>query len=384
MTLTATLHSSVADIAQEVWDRCLPGEAEGWAYYSACEACSPPRLHPSLVAVRAGAEVVALAPMLYLEYRLDTALQDPRRRFGRILRRIAKDLLVVRVIGLGSLYAERCHLGFDPALGATGRVLAVEQMLAALERYARASNIGTTAVKDLAPNDAQHFSVLAKAHGYAELRSLPVAVLEVPDNESIYLGRLSAATRKDVRRKLRNSAVAIETLTDISSVAAEVERLYEHTREHSALDYGSLEMLPAGYFRVLSELGSEQIVFKLYWLDGKLLAFNLLLVERDRVIDKFIGMRYPEARAHNVYVLSWMENVRFCIARGIGRLQTGQTAYAAKLRLGSSLVPSRILFKHRSAFVQWLLRLASPWLAFDRNDPDLRARAGSVAGECAS
>ena len=113
----------------------------------------------------------------------------------------------------------------------------------------------------------------------------------------------------------------------------------------------------------------------LYWLGEELLGFNLLLIGRDRVIDKFIGMRYPKAREHNLYAFSWMSNVRFCLSRGIPLMQTGQTAYASKLRFGSRLDKTWVYFKHRSRFANVLFRTIGPHLAFDKMDPDLAALA---------
>ena len=122
-------------------------------------------------------------------------------------------------------------------------------------------------------------------------------------------------------------------------------------------------------------------MFQLYWVGDRLAAFNLLLVGADRVIDKFLGMAYPLAREHNLYVVSWMENVRFCREIGKPLLQTGQTAYASKLRMGSRLVPSAIYAKHTNGLLNRGLAAVAPWLALDRWDPDLReARAGSKAG----
>ena len=135
--------------------------------------------------------------------------------------------------------------------------------------------------------------------------------------------------------------------------------------------------MPPDYFARVSEALGEQALFILYWVGTTLAAFNLLLIERERVIDKFLGMRYPLAREHNLYALSWMTNVRYCLAHGISRLQSGQTAYASKLRFGSRLVPSAIYFRHRQGMLNWVLKSVSPYLAFDRLDPDLKAHRRS-------
>jgi hypothetical protein len=101
----------------------------------------------------------------------------------------------------------------------------------------------------------------------------------------------------------------------------------------------------------------------------------MLLLGRDTVIDKFLGMRTPLARDNNLYVVSWIENVRFCLETGRRWLQSGQTAYSSKLRFGSRLTPSSIFARHRNPVINRLIRLAAPLAAFDRWDPDLRRLA---------
>jgi hypothetical protein len=381
MSSVAALHASVTEIARADWEHCLPGEAEGWDYYRACESCLTDRVHPVAVSVTRGDKVVAVAPVFYLEHRVDSSLQGYARAATNALSRVWPGLLVVRVIGLGSAYAERCHIGFAPELAAAERSQAVAAMLQALEHYGAKSAIPLTVMKDLVAHDAHALHDALDRMGYAAMQSLPVAVLDLPATVDDYLARLSRATRKDVKRKLRKATdVEIETVEDTSAIAADMQRLYRMTQLRSNLDYGDLEALPPGYFESLSQLPRGRVAVKLYRAGGKLLAFNLLFFDRDRVIDKFIGIDYELACDYDIYVLSWMENVREALRREARYLQTGQTAYRRKIQLGSMLVPCVVYFRHQSPLTHALLRVLARWLAFDRNDPDLRNHVGRPAG----
>lgn len=376
--------ADIADIASAAWDACLPGEAECHAYYRACDAVAAESgvgLRMAAACAEDGGEVVALAPFFRLNYRLDTPLQGRLRTVGDALFRRVPRLVTVKALCIGSPYAERCHLGFSPKLDAAGRRAAFQALAAALEHQAAEEGAHLVVWKDLAPMEENGFGGLLNQAGFARLGSLPIAILDLPfANEAAYLASLSAATRKDVKRKLAKAAdVRIAFHTDITGLEREIGDLYEATRAQSGLDYGDLEVLPPGYFGAVSHALGERAVFALYWIGDELVAFNLLLVESDRVIDKFLGMRYPLAREHNIYAVSWMANVRFCLARGIHKLQSGQTAYASKLRFGSRLVPSTLHVRHRLAPLQWALRSLSPWLGFERFDPDLAAIARKKA-----
>ena len=154
-----------------------------------------------------------------------------------------------------------------------------------------------------------------------------------------------------------------------------IEPLYQATRASSALDYGEFEELPPGYFaRVMQALGPRAFLH-LYWVGEELAAFNLMFRDDQRLIDKFWGMKREIARQHDLYFISWMHNVRYCLREAIPLLQTGQTAYALKLRLGSRLVPGHVWFRHRNFVVDRMLRVLARFIAYDAMDPDLKALA---------
>jgi len=386
--LRARICPRVGDLDAAAWDACLPGEAENHAYYAACEAAAldGTEIVTSAVCVEQDGEVVAVAPFFLLDYRLDTPLQGRLRALGDQLFRRMPGLVSLRVLCIGSPYAERCHVGLRPRLDPQTQTLVRRALRDAIDAQGRDENVDLVAWKDLAPAEADAFAPLLTQLGFAGLGSLPVAVLDLPfASEASYLATLSSATRKDIRRKLAKSGeVRIEMRSSIAGIEAEITALYESTRAQSGLDYGDLERLPRDYFaRVDAALGGHA-VFMLYWVGPTLAAFNLLLIEADRVIDKFLGMRYPLAREHNLYALSWMTNVRYCLNNRIGLLQSGQTAYASKLRFGSRLVASTIFFRHRRSLLNWALKTVSPYVAFDRLDPDLKAHRRSQTAQARS
>lgn len=391
--LRARIVARVGEIDAVAWDACLPGEAENHAYYAACEAAalkSGTELVTCAVCVeREGdgdSEVVAVAPFFLLDYRLDTPLQGRLRTLGDYLFRHMPGLVCLRVLCVGSPYAERCHVGLRPGLDTQTQRLARRALRDAIDCHGRDERVSLVAWKDLAPAENEAFAPLLAEEGFASLGSLPVAVLDLPFvDEADYLATLSSSTRKDIRRKLAKAGeVRVEMRQSIVGIEEDIAALYESTRAQSGLDYGDLERLPIGYFPGVDAALGERAVFMLYWVGPTLAAFNLLLVEKDRVIDKFLGMRYPLARQHNLYVLSWMTNVRYCLSRGVGLLQSGQTAYASKLRFGSRLVASTIVFRHRRSVLNWALKSISPFVAFDRLDPDLKAQRRSQTAQARS
>lgn len=388
MDFTAQVCSHISDIPRDDWEGCLAGEAEGYEYYTACEALSHSAYQLSAIKVESNNKIVAVAPLFTLNYRLDTPLQGKLRKISDILFKYATKLLSLKVIGIGSPLAERCHIGFAPELDAGQHINAADAMLNALEEYARKSGTGLLAVKDLSGKDQIAIHASLQKAGYTITNSLPIAVLDLPPTEAEYFAKLSANNRSSFKRKIRAAQNLIfEYRTSIQGIEAEIDELYEQTRDQSGYDYGDLETLPKGYFGAILDALDGKALMMLYWLKntenpnekGTLIGFNLLLLNEGnnpnerKVIDKFIGRKHPEARDNNLYFVGWMDNVRYAQKNGYKMLQSGQTAYGEKLRLGSRLEPSFIYFRHRNWILNQILRFVSKFIVFDKMDPNLKA-----------
>src|SRR5262249_44075763 len=255
------------------------------------------------------------------EYRLETTVERHWKRWVEWLSRIVPNLTSLRLVCFGSPVTETCHIGFAPDLCPETKEILLRLLFDSLERHAAELDISLVAIKDVAASDVELVAQCLRGR-YQRLAGLPTAVLPLPfaDSEA-YLRSLSRATRKDMRRKLKAATgIAIERSRHIDAVLPEVAALYDETHGRSELQF---EHLPPAYFaNVLRRLGDRASCF-LYWQDDELVAFNIVLHDRDRLVDKFLGMRQAVARKHNLYFLSWMTNVEYCLANGIPVYQSG-------------------------------------------------------------
>lgn len=171
----------------------------------------------------------------------------------------------------------------------------------------------------------------------------------------------------------RAAQVEIELRDSIDGIEDEIASLFQETRANRKADYGMFDDVPETYFSAVMRNPGKSAQVMLCRVGGRLVSFNISLVEPDRVLAKYIGMRYPAAREHNLYFVNWMAMVHLCIERGIPWLQSGQTSYRQKARLGCALKRSWVYFKYRNAMINPLFKLFGPMMAFDRMDPDLQA-----------
>ncbi len=373
--LSARHVPSIADIPREDWTRLFDSKAEGWDYFRACERAMPDDFTASAMSVYAGDTLIAAAPLFRTDYRLDLSLEGPLKPAVEWLYKNAPKLVVVPVLGVGSPLTEECPIGFQPGLPAQDRIAAFEALLAGLDAHAKAQSIPLLALKDVTDHDAVWAHEPLSRSGFTGVATLPLATLHLPfKSQDEYLASLSASMRSDLRKKMRRAAKAqIEIRESIEGIEDEIAQLFEETKANRKTDYGSFDEVPASYFREVARAMPGKAQIMLCRVDGRLATFNIFLIEPDRVIGKYVGMRYPLAREHNLYFVNWMATARLCMERGIPWLQTGHTSYRQKVRLGCKLKRSWIYFKYRNMAINPLFKLFGPMMAFDAMDPDLQA-----------
>ena len=348
--MEAILARSIESFDREEWNALFEDELEDWSYYRAVENAALRGFEWIYLAVWEQGRLRAAVPGFVTEYRIDTTLSGRLKRVAGAIGSIAPRLLRVPLVALGSPVGEICHLGFAADCGDAERRRLADALLGKLFDFAAQRRIGMIAVKDASGADDDLWTV---ACGNAGLRRMPgqaTALLDVPFRSlDDYLASLGPATRRDMRRKLRvRDTIRIEWRTHIDDVIDRIMNLYRATLAEA--EYRLEELTPA-YFSGVMRDPRGRALCATYWLGEQLIAFNLVLRNRHRLLDKFFGMDHALGRAHNLYYLSWMENVRYCIEHGLALYQSGQGLEREKLRLGSRLVPNSLWYRHRNRVV---------------------------------
>ena len=374
---------SIEAFGREEWNRLFPGELEDWSYYRAVENGCLADFSWLYFGVRdATGSLRAAVPAFLTDYRLDTTLSGGLKRFADWLTRRFPRLLRQRMLSLGSPVSEICHLGFAPGTGADEQQRLLGAILVQAETIAEEKRVRMIAVKDASAAQDALWAAAAKAHGLRRQPGLPTASVDMHfASVDDYLGSLSKATRKDVRRKLKRAeGLRMQWRANIDGIEDEVMRLYRST--HANAEFNFEELTPEYFRGVLREMG-ERAGCATYWLGERLVAFNLVLHDNiphasgqhggGRLLDKFLGMDYAVAREHNLYFYTWIENVRRCIDLKLGVYQSGQGLHALKRRLGSRLSANWLWYRHRNRVVDAVFALVERMARLDRQDPELAA-----------
>lgn len=366
------IHETITAIPPADWNACFPGEVEDYDYFLVTEQAGLEGFCLQYLTVIENGRIVAATTVFFTEYALDTTLQGFGKQIVAIVKKVFPRLFSLKLACLGAPETECCYLGFHPTVDEMSKPLLLKQLLTAFEYSAQRERAGLLGIKDVPASQKTLWDLCCQPRGYKALASLATAVLPVSyATIDDYLLSLSASTRKDMRRKLKKSiAVRVEERCNIDDVIDVMMTLYQETKQRS--DWQLVD-LTADYFTGILKRMDKRALCLLYYVENVPIAFNLLLFNQDKLLDKFF-CQGKLGRQHNLYFLSWLFNVSLCIEMGISCYQSGQVGYETKLRLGSQLINNWLYFKHRNPLINWVLRLISPW--FEVEQPGRNAEPG--------
>jgi hypothetical protein len=293
---------------------------------------------------------ILLLPLFESRFDLSSFAEGWIKRSLKAAVYLIPSLFHPRLLGVGLLVGEWSEIGIDPQIDAGTLEAAWTMALGAL--HTLAAELETDIVTFYNFN---HHGKLPGAvfNQFNRVQCLPCARLPITfDSLEGYLSRLSRATRKDLRRKMRVShEVTVIRSRSISPFLDRIYELYLETVERCPMAFGVHNRL---FFEAFCDRipGAE---YTLYFVQEELAAFNLLLVTQQAMVDKYFCMDYALGRKYHLYFLSWLENVRYCAEQNIPLYHAGQGAEATKAHLGSTFIPGFILFKHRRPVVDRLL-----------------------------
>ncbi|MDR0339489.1 MAG: peptidogalycan biosysnthesis protein [Desulfovibrio sp.] len=248
------------------------------------------------------------------------------------------------------------------------RGLEAEALLSAALREGEGAAL--TIIKDLpasspllSPEDNAFSAALSEralAGSFMEVDGQALAYVPVDfTNVEQCLDRLSAARRKDLRRKWKTrEKVALKVLPlgdDLFSSRAFLDELYGMYLEVFAQSHMHFDLLDREFFAALLQSGMPGAVL-CYYAESTLAGYNICLIHDGRLIDKYIGFRYPLARELNLYFISWLVNLEFALERGLHTYVAGWTDPEVKAALGARFTFTRHLVYVRNPLLRGLLR----------------------------
>lgn len=373
--LSHKIFDSVRKIEKSEWDLIFGELLQGYEFYRSIEESGLEGFSFYYVLIYEDERLALIAPVFTSDFKLDIAVGGIIQGLIQAIRKIIPRFLILKTLFCGSPISENGVLGISK--GAENKEVLIYELIKIMEEFCRHSRIPLILFKDFLKEDLPLLEPLS-TKGFFAAESFPTVVAELHYNSiDEYFASLSHNTRKDLRRKIKKAKasgnIVVEVFDNVEDIIEDVYALYLNTYAAGSVRF---EKLTKAFFINVGKY-IPQTKFFLYYLDGKLAAFNLCFAYKDTLIDEFIGFDYDIAYKYNLYYFSWCYNIEWCLKNSIKYYQVGQTDYYPKLRLGGRLVPLYALLRHNNAIVNSALKLFAKLLVpvnLDQNIKEYKSK----------
>ena len=362
---------SINKIDRDNWDTVFGVIPESYPFYRALENSELPEFRFYYLVIELDNEIVLIAPLFSTDFNLDIAAEGWISKLIKSIRRIFPRFLIVRTLFCGTPFGEYGVLGIRQDFQKDPRLIPV--LLAGLNDLSAKINGPLVIFKDFLKQNTPFLDILT-TQGYSRVESFPAVSLALNFSSfEDYLRSLGSSTRKNLNKKLKQAdirgKIEVKVADDVRGQIDQIVKLYEDTYREGLTKF---ERLTRKFFlRVADDLAGHTRFF-LYYVDGKLAAFNLCFTYPDLLIDKFIGFDYDISNYYNLYFVSWAYNIKWCIENRLHYYHPGQTDYEPKIRLGGKLIPLYAYLKHKKLLFNLLIKLLIPFLKPENFDDDIR------------
>jgi hypothetical protein len=312
-------------------------------------------------------------PLFATRFDLLTTTEPALQRRVRALPgfRLCQGLSTPRTLFAGSTVSEYLPLSCAEAATTLPRQL--------LEQYKR--NFALIIIKDIPAHSpllsaadnrvADTLTAEARAAGYVLLQGQALAYMPI-DFGSIdaWLARFSAKHRYDLRRKLGlRRELSVERwplgaapLQDAAR-RAELYALYQQVYAHSETHF---DQHRARFFDALFSDATQSGFLFVFRAQQRIIGWKLCYVLGDKLIDKYVGFAYPEARRYGLFFVSWFECIDYALRHGLKYYVSGWTDAEVKAYLGARFTMTRHAVYLRNPLLRLGLRRLGSKFESDR------------------
>lgn len=315
-------------------------------------------------------EVRAVQPFLIVDQDLLAGLADRIVRLAGLVRRVWPRFLRLSTLMVGCAVGEGHLDGLDEASQQT----IANALATAIPAHARRLGASLIVLKEF---PAKYRAALRcfVTRGFARIPSMPMVSrsLEYRSFDDYVARALSAKMRNQLRRKFDDAARAgpIEMIVveDVAPFVDEIYPLYLQVYDRSSLHF---EKLTKEFFCRLGERMPDKTRFFLWRKDGRIVAFNLCMVQDDAICSEYIGLDYSVALDLHLYFVVVRDLMSWAMANGYRSLHSSGLNYDPKYRLRFALDPLDLYVRHTSRIVNAVLARVLPLLGPTRYDPNLK------------
>jgi hypothetical protein len=294
----------------------------------------------------------------------------------KLIGKVIPSFLYQRTFFIGSACSDEGHIGIDPQFLKNNEVTQDDIFLCvheAAEKQAKKYNTSMLVWKDFPEAYHQALSKISKSKNLFPLIGFPSTLLKLEGREAEdYLASLIASRRYELRQKLKKSLsapldVSVIHLPD-NHTLHQLYRLFSKTNLKEKTKY---EELTPEFFEFISREKEAHFIILRHQSSNEIIAFMLCFHLNDHVINKFIGIDYEAPQDWFIYFRLWIECINWSYKMGAKSIQSGQTAYPAKIETGHQLISLTNFCKHRNIIIHKIYKKLASFVNWGTLDQDL-------------
>jgi len=369
--ISCKILDNINEIDKKDWDAVFGDIPESYPFYKALGNSELPDFAFYYLVIYRDDETVLIAPLFATDFNGDIAVEGAISKVIKFIREAFPRFLIFNTLFCGTPFGEYGVLGIKQDFQDDPRLIPL--LLEGINNLAVKINTPLVIFKDFLKQSPPFLDILTR-RGYSKTASFPTVYLELNFTSfEDYLKSLGSSTRKSLKKKLKQAysrgKIEVKVAQKIEGQIDQIVKLYENTYREGLTKF---ERLTQKFFLQVTHDLYPHTLFFLYYVDGKLAAFNLCFVYPDLLIDKFIGFDYDISNYYNLYFVSWAYNIKWCIDNLRRYYHPGQTDYQPKIRLGGKIIPLYAYLKHKNAFFNLVLKLLILLLKPENFDEDIR------------
>ncbi|MDD5477434.1 MAG: GNAT family N-acetyltransferase [Candidatus Omnitrophica bacterium] len=369
--ISCKVFDNINKIEEKDWDAVFGDIPESYPFYRALANSELPDFTFYYLVIYRDTEIVFITPLFATDFNGDIAAEGWISRVIKFIRRVFPRFLTFNTLFCGTPFGEYGVLGIKQDFQDDPRLIPL--LLEGINNLAVKINAPLVIFKDFLKESTLFLDALTQ-QGYSKVKSFPTVLLDLNfASFEDYLKSLGSSTRKSLKKKLKEAygrgKIEVKAVQEIQGQIDQIVKLYENTYREGLTKFERLT--PKFFLQVTHDLHPHTRFF-LYYVNGKLAAFNLCFVYPDLLIDKFIGFDYDISNHYNLYFVSWAYNIKWCIDNSLRYYHPGQTDYQPKIRLGGRIIPLYAYLKHKNAFFNLFVKLLILLLKPENFDEDIR------------
>ncbi len=369
--------NSESQIPQALWDSCFPAPYEGQWWYRSLECAHlEEQFTFTYGLISLNGEPIAIAPAFVKDVPIELVMPPMILPIVKLISKIIPSFLYQRTFFIGSAGSDEGHIGIDPKILKAQTVTQDDIFLCvqeAAEKQAQKYKAAMLVWKDFPNIYHQTLATISKSKKLFPLISFPSALVTLEGgNTDDYINSLKSSRRDQFLKKLKKALpapldVSIVHLPD-NQTLHQLYRLFSRTYSKGKTKF---EELTPEFFEFISREKEAHFIVLRHQSSQEIVAFMLCFDLKGHVINKFIGIDYDAPRDWFIYFRLWIEAVNWSYKIGAKTIQSGQTAYPAKIETGHELIQLTNFCKHRNRFMHEIYKKVASLVNWDTLDPDL-------------